>query len=250
MDMTIDEITEKIIIETARIMHDRGAIPAAHDAAWRDRRRYVAGLLKTKEGSEALVAFLKNLDPKEGNESQEDEDEIDEEIQDLEEEIMLEERKFVKRKIDFTRIPADLRKYTWEYLRSIPKLIQYRIDANDYKINEEMLKKIEIEVESMANQEVDRIERFFKKTDEHVAIMNYRIYEETFKKDPAAVAKALRDRLGPAYGDAEISVTENAIAAPTDLREKNLYMDHRIWIKTPILPVIKIEIKKKKEGIW
>lgn len=245
MDMTVEEITMKLIIETARIMHERGAIPASCDSDWPARRAYITAMLRTEEGAQEIVNFLRSLDPEREDLPEEAEDEdvdLIEEALEMEENPA-EERVFVKHESKLSKMPADLRKYTLAYLKSLPKLIQYRIDAKEYKITDETSERIETDMRAATAAEIDRIKNFFSKTRETSTILNYRVFEESFDKDPAKASEALARVIG---APCTVSVTEHQILAPTDLREENQYMNHSIWIKTPIMPMIRVEIKKKR----
>ena len=246
MDMTVEEITMKLIIETARIMHERGALPASHDSTWPERRAYIASMLRSEEGAQEIVNFLRSLDPEQEELPEEAEDEDIELIEEtLEpEENSTKERVFVKYENKLSKMPADLRKYTLSYLKSLPKLIQYRIDAKEFKITDETSERIEADMQAATAAEIDRIKNFFNRTRETATILNYRVFEESFDKDPAKAAEVLAKVIG---APCAVSVTEHQILEPTDLREENQYMNHSIWIKTPIMPMIRVEIKKKMD---
>ena len=249
MDMTVEEITMKIIIETTRIMHERGAIPAPHDGSWKDRRKYVCKMLRSKIGSEEIINFLETLIPKKETGANKDLTEYEEFVdldaeEDEEAEIIQEQTGFSaanRKKETYMRMPQDLRKYTLEYLRSIPKLIRYRIEAGSMDIDEKTERKIEELVDRQIDKEIERVAGNLKREKGSKTILNYRVYEERFDKDPEKVRRFFKEVKGM-----DVEASEIDLETPADLKEKNYYMNHRIWTKSPLMPIIKIE---KKEGV-
>lgn len=139
------------------------------------------------------------------------------------------------------------------FIRGTAKLLRYRIDANDMSVGPAARKRrktsagMEIAGDDGSwGAQLDAAARAIRATGQ--TVLGYKMIQELGDGDPAAVARLVGEELGPGYGSIEISMV--LMNAP-DLREKMNYMNHRIWLIEPSLPVYLASAKraaKKEKG--